>query len=180
MRVTMANNVVLDVLRNSSTALGYGLRIFLFATVSRPALEPIQSPIQWVPGVKRPCREADHSSPSNAEVTMRGAILPPLMPSWREAQSKQRDIFTFYFPPTVRPCEEHELSLAMFYKGRDRLCVSFRVSVPPPIMFEDQLPGFYVTSYGHHVTGGHHTHKAEATRATFNVSSRGLVGCDAV
>jgi hypothetical protein len=73
MRVTMANNVVLDVLRNSSTALGYGLRIFLFATVSRPALEPIQSPIQWVPvalslGVKRPRREADHSLPSTAEV----------------------------------------------------------------------------------------------------------------
>jgi hypothetical protein len=45
----------------------------LFTTVSRPALGPTQSPIQWVPGalslgVKRPGREADHSPPSSAEV----------------------------------------------------------------------------------------------------------------
>jgi hypothetical protein len=49
------------------------LGIFLFTTASRTALEPTQPPIQWVPGalslgVKRPGREADHSSPSNAEV----------------------------------------------------------------------------------------------------------------
>jgi hypothetical protein len=65
-------------------ALGYGLddrwfesrqvlRIFLFITVSRPALGPTQRPIQWVPGalslgVKRPEHEADNSPPSNAEV----------------------------------------------------------------------------------------------------------------
>jgi hypothetical protein len=52
---------------------GRGLRIFLFTTASRTALEPTQSPIQWVPeafslGVKRPGREADHSPPSSAEV----------------------------------------------------------------------------------------------------------------
>jgi hypothetical protein len=39
----------------------------------RTALEPTQPPIQWVPGalsrgVKRPGREADHSSPSSAKV----------------------------------------------------------------------------------------------------------------
>jgi hypothetical protein len=48
------------------------LGIFLFTTASRPALGPTQPPIQWVPGsfpgVKRPRREADHSSPSSAEV----------------------------------------------------------------------------------------------------------------
>jgi hypothetical protein len=49
------------------------LGIFLFATVSSPALEPTQRPIQWVPralslGVKRLGREADHSPPSSAEV----------------------------------------------------------------------------------------------------------------
>jgi hypothetical protein len=50
-----------------------GLGIFLFTTVSRPALGPIQPPIQCVPpalslGVKRPRREADRSPPSSAEV----------------------------------------------------------------------------------------------------------------
>jgi hypothetical protein len=49
-----------------------GLGIFLFATVYRPALEPTQPPIQWVPGalslgVKRPGRESDHSPLSSAE-----------------------------------------------------------------------------------------------------------------
>jgi hypothetical protein len=47
--------------------------IFLFPTaVSRPALGPTQSPIQWIPGVltpvvTRPGRKADHSHPSSAE-----------------------------------------------------------------------------------------------------------------
>jgi hypothetical protein len=50
-----------------------GLGIFLFTTVSRPALEPTRPPIQWVlgtlsPGVKRSGRKADHSPPSGAEV----------------------------------------------------------------------------------------------------------------
>jgi hypothetical protein len=47
--------------------------IFLFTTVSRPALGPTQPPIQWVSGdlslgIKRPGREADYSLPSRAEV----------------------------------------------------------------------------------------------------------------
>jgi hypothetical protein len=46
---------------------------FLSATASRPALEPTQSPIQWVlvtltEEVKRPGREVDNSPPSSAEV----------------------------------------------------------------------------------------------------------------
>jgi hypothetical protein len=57
--------------------LGFDFRwklgIFLFATASRTALEAIQPPIQWVPGVlslgiKRPGRDADHSHPTKAEV----------------------------------------------------------------------------------------------------------------
>jgi hypothetical protein len=32
------------------------------------SMSPTQPPIQWVPGVKRPGREADHSSPATAEV----------------------------------------------------------------------------------------------------------------
>jgi hypothetical protein len=67
-------------------ATGYGLddrgfgvpspgrvKTFLFSTLSRPALGSTQPPIQWVPGapspgVKRPKREAGHSSPTSAEV----------------------------------------------------------------------------------------------------------------
>jgi hypothetical protein len=46
---------------------------FLLSTSSRPALEPIQLPIQWVlgdlsPGLKWKGREADHSPPTSAEV----------------------------------------------------------------------------------------------------------------
>jgi hypothetical protein len=41
---------------------------FLFSKFSRPALGSTQPPIQWVPGVKRPGRETDHSFPANAEV----------------------------------------------------------------------------------------------------------------
>jgi hypothetical protein len=46
----------------------YELGIFLFATASRTALVPTQPPMQWVPGVKRPGREGNYSSPSSAEV----------------------------------------------------------------------------------------------------------------
>jgi hypothetical protein len=51
--------------------------------VSRPAPGPIQPSSQWIPraislGVKRPAREADHSSPSSAEVKNGGDI--PLLP----------------------------------------------------------------------------------------------------
>jgi hypothetical protein len=50
-----------------------GQRIFPLTSVSRPAMEPTQLPVQWVPGVlspgkARPGRDADHSPPSSAEV----------------------------------------------------------------------------------------------------------------
>jgi hypothetical protein len=52
---------------------GRGKKIFPLASVSRPALRPTQPPVQWVPGVlssdkARAGRDADHSSPSGAEV----------------------------------------------------------------------------------------------------------------
>jgi len=49
------------------------LVIFLFTTVSRPAVGPTHPCIQWIPGalslgVKRPGREAGHSSPTRVKV----------------------------------------------------------------------------------------------------------------
>jgi hypothetical protein len=51
-----------------------GMGIFLFITVSIPALRPTQAPIQWAPGalslgIKRTGREADHSPSYSAEIT---------------------------------------------------------------------------------------------------------------
>jgi hypothetical protein len=74
----------------------------LFTTLSRTALEPTQPLIQRVPGalslgVKRPGCEADHSPPSSAEVKecVELYLHSPNMPSWRGAQLKHRDYFTF-------------------------------------------------------------------------------------
>jgi hypothetical protein len=52
---------------------------YLFATVSREALRPTHPAVQWIPGalssgVKRPGREADHLSQSNAGFRMRGGV----------------------------------------------------------------------------------------------------------
>jgi hypothetical protein len=53
---------------------GRGKGFFSLASVSRPALGPTQPPVQWVPevlspgGKARPGRDADHSTPSSAEV----------------------------------------------------------------------------------------------------------------
>jgi hypothetical protein len=68
------------------------LGLFPFTTVSRTALGPTQPPIQWVPGapslgVKRPGREADHSSPSSANVKecVELYLHSPNTPSWSAA-----------------------------------------------------------------------------------------------
>jgi hypothetical protein len=56
---------------------------FFSSKVSRPALQPTQPPIEWVPGVLNPGvkqqeREAYHSTQSSAEVKNDGAksLLP--------------------------------------------------------------------------------------------------------
>jgi hypothetical protein len=66
-------------------------RGFLYSTPSRPALEPTQSPIQWVskvlsPALKRQGSEAEHSHPSSDNSKNGGAI--PSLPHtslWRGA-----------------------------------------------------------------------------------------------
>jgi hypothetical protein len=44
------------------------VKIFLFSTLASPALGPTQPPVPLSPGVKRSAREADHSTPTSAEV----------------------------------------------------------------------------------------------------------------
>jgi hypothetical protein len=56
---------------------GIGIQVTVGSTVfsspRRPdALGPTQPPIQWVPGVKRQGREADHSPPTSTEVKKMG------------------------------------------------------------------------------------------------------------
>jgi len=63
----------MPLLGSSGITPQYSIGIFLFTTVSRPALGPTQPPVQRVPwvlsvGVKLPGREADQSPPSSAEV----------------------------------------------------------------------------------------------------------------
>jgi hypothetical protein len=81
-----------------------GLGIFLFAIASRTALGSTQPPLQWVPGslslgVKRLGREAVHSPPSSVEVKewVELYLYSSNTPSWRVAQLKYRDNFTFTF-----------------------------------------------------------------------------------
>jgi hypothetical protein len=60
-------------LDNRGFESGQWLWMFLFTAASRPALGPIQSPIQWLPGalslgIKWQERETDHSPPPSAKV----------------------------------------------------------------------------------------------------------------
>jgi len=86
------------------------LGVFLFAPASRPALGPIQFPTQWVPGahslgVKLLVREADNSPPSSAEVECVELYLhSSISSSWRGAQLKHRDNFTFTHICIVKKC----------------------------------------------------------------------------
>jgi hypothetical protein len=89
-----------------------GLGTFLF-TASRTALKPTQPPIQWVQGalslgVKRSGREADHSTPSSAEVKEWVELYfhSSNTPWWRGTQlkKKHRDNFTFFQVFTCSYC----------------------------------------------------------------------------
>jgi hypothetical protein len=70
---------------------GIGVRVpigpRIFPTTSRPALRSTQSPMQWVQEEKLPGREADHSSPTSAEVKKTWIYINPLPHTslWRSA-----------------------------------------------------------------------------------------------
>jgi hypothetical protein len=98
-------------------------RIFLFITLSRPALVPTEPPIQWIPEalsleVKRPGREADHSPQSkprsknalnynsNPPIRLHGVLLV-----------KHRDNFTFYNRTKDR---DSPVGIALGYSLDDR------------------------------------------------------------
>jgi hypothetical protein len=72
---------------------------FLFATASKTALGPTQSPIQWVHGaltlgVKWPVRHADQSPPSTAKVTNAWSYSStPHMSSWPYAWLSTREFY---------------------------------------------------------------------------------------
>jgi hypothetical protein len=65
---------------------------------SHPASYPMGTKGSF-PGVKRPGREADHSPPSSAEVKecVELYLQSHNTPSWRGAQLKHRDSFTFTY-----------------------------------------------------------------------------------
>jgi hypothetical protein len=52
--------------------------VFYFRHRVQTGSGPTQSSVKWVPGVKRPRRETDHSSPSGTEVKNES--------SWRDAE----------------------------------------------------------------------------------------------
>jgi hypothetical protein len=78
-----------------------GVRISVFSTSSRPALESTQPPIQWVPGalspgVKRPVRVADHLPPTSAEV--KKTCVYTSTPPYAFMSYKHKENFTFTLP----------------------------------------------------------------------------------
>jgi hypothetical protein len=78
---------IVTTLRAGRMGLGFreGQRVFLSATASSPALEPTQPHIKWIPGVKRPGREATHLN-LVLRLSVHGAIPPlPNASSWHSA-----------------------------------------------------------------------------------------------
>jgi fatty acid desaturase len=72
------------------------MQLFLFNSVSIPALGPTQPPITWVlgaliPAVRQLGHETDHSSPSSAEVKNAWNYTTTLLTlsSWYDALIKQ-------------------------------------------------------------------------------------------
>jgi len=71
----------------------YFQEIFITSESSRPAVEPTQLSIQWIPGLKRPECEANHLRPSSAKVKDWKLTCFPHMCLYRV----ERENFTFTF-----------------------------------------------------------------------------------
>ena len=71
--------------------------------MSRPALGPTQTPIQWVLEVRRPGRQADHQLRPVLRLGMGGTIPPsPQMASWRV--EGQISLIRFFANKVLRQC----------------------------------------------------------------------------
>jgi hypothetical protein len=100
---TSSVNGLAVILKRARQQQFYQKYVTLFSLVNPDALGPTQPPIQWVPGApslreKRPSRGADHSPLSSAKVEecVELYLHSNNTPSWRGAQIKQRNNFTFY------------------------------------------------------------------------------------
>jgi hypothetical protein len=109
---------VLNRSRDSSVSIATGYRLdgpglISDSPVSRLALGLTQPPIQWVPGVKRPGREADHSPPSSTQIKNGKAIPPlPYMSSWHSAWLiKHRDSLMISMLRNISSWRQHSYEL---------------------------------------------------------------------
>jgi hypothetical protein len=126
--------------RGWSSSSGRG-KIFLLSTSSRSVLGPPQPPILWVPGalsrgVKQPEREADHLSPSSAEV--KNKWLYTSRPILHVIVLLLRNKFNSFLIPT-------EYFLFDFEVGQ--WSIRFRVSSVRSLFFLAQCFPIYVQRY---------------------------------
>jgi hypothetical protein len=119
-----------------------GLEIFLFNTMSRPALGFTQPPIQWVRGVlslviKWPGCEADHSPPSSAEVKECVPFSQYVFMAW--CFVKHRDNFTFTVTVNLPFCQN--IIYVKAHEVRRLSCTCFQASV---IVLGERLVSWFV------------------------------------
>jgi hypothetical protein len=109
---------------------------FLLSTSARLALASTQPPIQWVPEVKRPGREADHSTPSSALFKkMRIYTSTPPYAFTVKCLIKHRDNFTLHITKTFFSFLGPILILSFYF------CLYFRSCNSPAVFHITALYG---------------------------------------
>jgi hypothetical protein len=123
-----------------------GQRTFPLSSVSRPALGPTQPPVQWVPGVlspgvkARPGRDADHSSPSSAEVVNEKLyLLSPQVPPWR-VTGLLYFFFTFCCHQTTSKGTYKREKLMKVTRKKKVKCKKWRQNKSYPLNFNGHYP----------------------------------------